>query len=224
MLTFSQIIFRLILAIICGGIIGWERELKAKTAGLRTHVLLCLGSSLAMLTSIFLLVNRHYYGADVTRIASGVLQGIGLLCVAAILRYKESVVGLSTSASLWVVAAVGLAVGAGFYSAAILTTIFCLLILSILTTIENRFIRKFWPEKFRIKFFNEPDLLKELLSSIRDSQEVIKIVRFREMRLDKRSILELILESNKEVEKKMIDNLTKIKGIIEVEVLKEEKF
>ncbi len=224
MLTFSQIIFRLILAIICGGIIGWERELKAKTAGLRTHILLCLGSSLAMLISIFLLVNRHYYGADVTRIVSGVLQGIGLLCVAAVLRYKESVVGLSTSASLWVVAAVGLAVGAGFYSAAILTTIFCLLILSILTTIENRFIRKVWLEKFRIKFFNEPDLLKELLSSIRDSQEVIKIVGFREMKLDKRSILELILESDKGVEKKMIDNLTKIKGIIEVEVLKEEKF
>lgn len=141
MLSFGLILFRLFLAIICGGVIGWERELKAKTAGLRTHVLLCLGSALAMLLAIFFATNKQF-GVDVTRIAAGVLQGVGLLCVAAVLRYKESVAGLSTSASLWTVAAVGLAIGAGFYSAAIITTVFCLLILTIFANIEQRYIHK----------------------------------------------------------------------------------
>lgn len=138
----SLIFFRLLLSIVCGGIIGWERELKAKTAGLRTHVLLCLGATLAMLLAIFFATSKQFGIVDVTRIASGVLQGIGLLCVAAVLRYKDSVIGLSTSASLWVVAVVGLAIGAGFYGAAILTTIFCLLILTIFSYIEQRYIRK----------------------------------------------------------------------------------
>jgi putative Mg2+ transporter-C (MgtC) family protein len=223
MLTFGQILFRLILAIICGGIIGWERELKAKTAGLRTHVLLCLGSALAMLLAIFFAANRGF-GVDVTRIASGVLQGIGLLCVAAVLRYKESVIGLSTSASLWVVAAVGLAIGAGFYNAAIITTIFCLLILTVLAYFEAHYIRKSWPQRLKIKFFNEPDVLKNLLTVIQQEKGLVKIFGFKELSKDGARVIELIVETDGEINQNVLNDLVKTKGVVEVENIHETRF
>ena len=221
MLTPSQIIFRLILAILCGGIIGWERELRAKTAGLRTHILLCLASSLAMLLAINF-ASQNYSGVDVTRIAAGVLQGIGLLCVAAVLRYKESVVGLSTSASLWMVAVVGLAVGAGFYFPALITTIFCLLILFFLSQVEDRYIRKNWPKKLIIKISREPHLLEEIFSLIQTVSDGIKIIELKKNQDDQS--IELVIEICNLIRKKTLEEILKLKGIIKVEEIKEPRF
>ena len=130
--------FRLVLALILGSVIGLERERKGGMAGLRTHILVCLGSSLIMLTSIHI-YNTFHEGAavDPARIAAGVVTGIGFLGAGTIIRSAEGVRGLTTAASVWVSAAIGLAVGCGYISAAVVTTVISYLVLSLLKKLEK---------------------------------------------------------------------------------------
>ncbi|MFA6254525.1 MAG: MgtC/SapB family protein [Patescibacteria group bacterium] len=133
-LTLGQIIFRLVLAAVLSAAIGLEREYRHKPAGLRTNILVAVGSTLVMLTSIYAAGITDQ--GDITRIASGVLTGIGFLGAGVIMRGRskdredeEIVQGITTAATIWIVAAIGLAVGLGFYSAAIFSTLIALLIL-----------------------------------------------------------------------------------------------
>ena len=118
-----ELIARLTLACVLGGIIGYERQSRRKSAGLRTNILVCLGSCLIMLLSE--LVYSGVEGrtnADPARLAAQVVSGIGFLGAGAIMKEGLTVTGLTTAACLWVVAGVGLAVGAGFYTGALFTT------------------------------------------------------------------------------------------------------
>ena len=115
------IFVRLIVAAILGGIIGLEREKLNRPAGVRTHMIVCLGSCLIMLLGEYM--HRIDNTIDITRLGAQVVSGIGFLGAGAILKDGFSVRGLTTAATLWVVACVGLSVGGGFYSAGILTTI-----------------------------------------------------------------------------------------------------
>lgn len=115
------IFVRLIIAAILGGIIGLEREKLNRPAGVRTHMIVCLGSCLIMLLGEYM--HRIDNTIDITRLGAQVVSGIGFLGAGAILKDGFSVRGLTTAATLWVVACVGLAVGGGFFSAGILTTI-----------------------------------------------------------------------------------------------------
>ncbi len=137
MLTDTQIILRLILSVFLSGLIGLERQAHRREAGLRTHILVSLGSCLIMLTSLY--VFDIYKGAanlDPSRIAAGVITGIGFLGAGTIIREREGVRGLTTAASLWVVAGIGLAVGCGFNRAAVYATILALIVLFFLRYIE----------------------------------------------------------------------------------------
>ncbi|MCF6464699.1 MgtC/SapB family protein [Clostridium sp. Cult2] len=131
MLDNKQVIIRLVLTILLSSFIGIDRESTKKPAGLRTHILVSLGSTLIMLLSIYLNKNFQqdsFYYSD--RIAAQVISGIGFLGAGTILRRDTGVItGLTTAASLWVVAAIGLTVGAGFYLAAILTTVLVIITL-----------------------------------------------------------------------------------------------
>ena len=115
------IFIRLIVAAILGGIIGLEREKLNRPAGVRTHMIVCLGSCLIMLLGEYM--HQIDNTIDITRLGAQVVSGIGFLGAGAILKDGFSVRGLTTAATLWVVACVGLAIGGGFYSAGILTTI-----------------------------------------------------------------------------------------------------
>ena len=115
------IFIRLIVAAILGGIIGLEREKLNRPAGVRTHMIVCLGSCLIMLLGEYM--HQIDNTIDITRLGAQVVSGIGFLGAGAILKDGFSVRGLTTAATLWVVACVGLAVGGGFYLAGILTTI-----------------------------------------------------------------------------------------------------
>ena len=115
------IFIRLIIAAVLGGIIGLEREKLTRPAGVRTHMIVCLGSCLIMLLGEYM--HEIDNTIDITRLGAQVVSGIGFLGAGAILKDGFSVRGLTTAATLWVVACVGLAVGGGFYSAGILTTI-----------------------------------------------------------------------------------------------------
>ena len=140
--------FRILLAMLLGGIIGAERERKNRSAGFRTHILVTVGSCMFMIVSISMpmmistMPNGIVNNADPGRIAAQVVSGIGFLGAGAIMQDKGKVRGLTTAASLWVVAAIGLAIGAGMYFSAISTTFFLFLILSVFAKFEEKTMRK----------------------------------------------------------------------------------
>lgn len=130
-----SIITRLTLAIIFGGVIGYERGRKRRPAGLRTHILVCIGSALVMITSQYMMEIRHY-STDPSRLGAQVISGIGFLGAGTILiTVKQQVKGLTTAAGLWASACMGLALGIGFYEGAIIASIF----IYICNTILHRF-------------------------------------------------------------------------------------
>ena len=135
-------IIRLVLAFILGSVIGLEREAKGRSAGLRTHILVCVGSSLIMLVSIYVYhVYKGQTSIDPARIAAGVVTGIGFLGAGAIIRSAEGSRGLTTAASVWVSAAIGLAVGCGYFIAAIFSTAVVFFALSLLKKAESKLDR-----------------------------------------------------------------------------------
>lgn len=130
---------RLAMALILGGIIGFEREKKQRSAGLRTHILVCLGSALIMLVSIYIYnIYRGEAIVDPARIAAGVVTGIGFLGAGTIIRDTEGIRGLTSAASIWVSAAIGLAVGCGYFSAAFSATLMAFITLSLLKKLETK--------------------------------------------------------------------------------------
>lgn len=145
MLNIWIVTLRLLLAGILSGAIGFEREFHGRAAGFRTHILLCVGSTLVMLTSMHIF--DVYYGkvpVDPARIAAGVITGIGFLGAGTIMHSRSSIRGLTTAASLWVVAGIGLAVGSGLYFASILTTFLTIIALMFFGKLERSMIRKDW--------------------------------------------------------------------------------
>ena len=138
MLSDSQIIYRLSLTVLLSGVIGLERQVQKRHAGLRTHILLALGSCLIMLTSLYVFdIYKDITKLDPARIAAGVITGIGFLGAGTIIRDNEGIRGLTTAASLWVVSGIGLAVGCGFCNAAVYSTVLTLIVLFILRYVEG---------------------------------------------------------------------------------------
>ena len=143
MLTDTQILIRLSLTLVLSGLIGLERQIHRRSAGLRTHILVALGSCLIMLTSLYVFdIYKNEVNIDPTRIAAGVITGIGFLGAGAIIREREGIKGLTTAASLWVVAGIGLAMGCGFYSAGVYTTVLALVALIFLRYLEDMILGK----------------------------------------------------------------------------------
>jgi len=129
---------RLILAFLLGSILGLEREKKGGSAGLRTHILVCMGSALIMLTSIYIFESYNNSATvDPARIAAGVVTGIGFLGAGTIIRSSEGIRGLTTAASVWISSAIGLAIGCGYVSAALVATLISYLSLSFLKKLEK---------------------------------------------------------------------------------------
>ena len=123
MVEYTEIILRLVFSVIAGGLIGLEREVVHKPAGIRTHMLVALGSALFVLVTIETLPN------EVARIIAGIATGVGFLGAGTIFKAKNDVHGLTTAASIWAVAAVGLAIGLGYYLMTIISVILILIIL-----------------------------------------------------------------------------------------------
>ena len=154
-LNWDESLLRLALAAVLGGLIGVERELREREAGLRTHLLVALGSALFTIVGAygfhaFLDTGANVVRADPTRIAAQIVTGIGFLGAGAIIRQGLSVRGLTTAATLWVVAAVGLAAGAGYYSVAVITTALVLIALYPLRIIAYKILIRFRPEDGRL--------------------------------------------------------------------------
>jgi putative Mg2+ transporter-C (MgtC) family protein len=148
---FTRVVLRLLLAALLGGLIGLERELAAKPAGLRTHMLVALGSALFVLIPVQAGIGIE----DLSRVIQGLLAGVGFLCAGAILKSdrEEEVQGLTTAASLWMTAAIGMGAGMGREAMALLSTLLALGILAlegpIRRTIGRRQRRVVTPEDSR---------------------------------------------------------------------------
>jgi len=167
-MTIGEIALKLFMAALLGGVVGIERENKKRAAGLRTHVLVSLGSALVMITSQYLFT--QYYGMttlDPARLGAQVISGIGFLGAGTIIKQGVSVKGLTTAASLWTVACIGLATGAGFYIAAVLTAAIVTITLVVLSKFEKVLAGKdnIYPE-LTVKLDNKPGKLGEVASCI----------------------------------------------------------
>ena len=134
-LTGEAILLRLVLALLCGGVVGWERGRHGRAAGLRTHILVCLGACLAALSGVYTSEVLGFAG-DPNRVAAQVLSGVGFLGAGTILIGRQ-VTGLTTAAGLWTTASVGIALGIGFYWPALFTMALVFLAITVLARIEQ---------------------------------------------------------------------------------------
>jgi len=141
-ITITEIILRLVFAMILGGLIGLEREMHGRAAGFRTHILMAVGSALIMELSVyaFPLDPAHGLVRDPARLAAQVVSGVGFIGAGTVLREGASIRGLTTAASLWVVSGIGLAIGAGFYVAGLAAAMIAITALLLLRPLEHRFL------------------------------------------------------------------------------------
>ena len=175
MLTNLQILVRLVTAAVLSGLIGFEREFHGRAAGFRTHILLCVGSTLIMLTSIHMVdaFSGKVIG-DPGRIAAGVVTGIGFLGAGTIMRFRASVRGLTTATSLWVVSGIGLAVGSGMYFASFVTTALTLVALLMFSRLEHALIRKDWYRVLQVESTIDSNNLRRVREALAHYEAEIK--------------------------------------------------
>lgn len=173
--TTMAITLRLILAVICGGIIGMERTYKRRSAGFRTHILICLGAAITTLTSQYLYLVMHYY-TDMARLGAQVIAGIGFIGAGTItVTRRQQVKGLSTAAGLWASAIIGLAIGGGFYEGALLATVMILLIELIFSQVEDKILDRSFEINLYMEYTDKP-CLEEILKYYRkESLEILNM-------------------------------------------------
>lgn len=126
-----EMVVRLILAVGLGALIGYEREITHKPAGLRTHIFVCMGACLFTISSFYLIENGTFGSFDSTRIAAGIVTGISFIGAGSIIASRGDIKGITTAASLWVIAAIGLMIGFGIYLLPIIATIITFIVLKL---------------------------------------------------------------------------------------------
>lgn len=171
-----QLVFRLLAAFLAGGLVGWQRELAEKPAGLRTHILVCVGSALITVISIFAFGKM---GSDPARITAQIVSGIGFLGAGTIFRYGFSITGLTTAASLWAVSGIGIALGSGMFFVGFLSTGFIFLTLWLLEYVEKRYLKK-GNVTLRLSILNRPGVLGQIGVKLGELGVNIERVRLQE--------------------------------------------
>ncbi|MDQ8738922.1 MgtC/SapB family protein [Paenibacillus sp. LHD-38] len=182
-----HILLRLMLALLLGGLVGFEREQSNHAAGLRTNILVCLGSCLLMLLSMYgfsAFVDEPNVRVDPARLAAAVITGIGFLGAGTILFTGKSITGLTTAASLWVVSAIGLAVGAGFYFASATATIMVLVTLWAFNKLEKRYISAKKEHLIKIKSNDLSQAMMDINSLLTDRKIVMRKMLLEECEAD----------------------------------------
>jgi putative Mg2+ transporter-C (MgtC) family protein len=215
MVTDLDMVMRLLAAALLGGIVGFERESHGRVAGFRTHILVCVGSALIMLTSLRMCtIYRGVAIADPGRIAAQVVTGVGFLGAGTILRFRASVRGLTTAASLWVVAGIGLAIGVGMFKAAALSTVLVILALYFFSKLEQTLVRKDWYKRIVIETSAGPDALKNIRDVL--SKYHVEIKDFEIDKEEGKSTVRLSMDvkllTNKENDKIIFD-IMKLNGV-----------
>jgi len=228
--TEAQIIFRILLAVCFGALIGLEREHAHRPAGLRTHILVCVGSCLVMTTSAYIYETYRHTAPniDVARLGAQVISGIGFLGAGTIIRNGSSVKGLTTAASIWVVACIGLATGIGFYFGATIATIIIFLCLAYI----KRFTGFYDNKKISLTVTSETDKLNSLVETIEKSflDNSIKVNSFSIVsQKDSRSEAHFNISMNDSINPtSILSNIHSLPGVISIninskKIIKEEE-
>ncbi len=166
-LNFDSILLRIILALMVGGILGLERGRKNRAAGFRTYILVCLGATLVMMTNQF--VYQQFNASDPTRLGAQVISGIGFLGAGTILLTgRNQVKGITTAAGLWTAACCGLAIGIGFYEGALLGAVVILLVMTVLTKVDDFFNQRSKQIDLYVEFENHT-ALREFIGYLRNN-------------------------------------------------------
>jgi len=221
-LSNGELLLRLILAGILGGAVGFERERHNRPAGLRTHILVCLGSALVMIVSVVGFSGALGPRGDQARIAAQVVSGIGFLGAGTIMRQGSSVRGLTTAASLWVVAAVGLATGIGLYLAAISTTALILISLFSLSKVEERMAKDRSRKSLWLRAVDQPGLLGRVGTVLGEHNVGITSVKLSESNfMEAYNMQTVVIEMLVNVpvsfsSRRLMEHLLRIPGMLEV--------
>ncbi len=172
--SLAQILFQVLLAAVCGGIIGIERMLHGRAAGMRTHILVCIGSTMTIMTGFY--VNEVFTAAaDPLRIGAQVISGIGFLGVGTILiKGKSEVMGLTTAAGLWTTAAIGLAIGSRFYIGALIATFIAFITIVVLSRAEKIMTRRIREVKVYLELA-EVGNVNSFLEEFAENRDVIEL-------------------------------------------------
>jgi putative Mg2+ transporter-C (MgtC) family protein len=195
-LSWEEALLRLALAALFGGVIGIEREFREREAGLRTHMLVSVGSALFTITSAygfrdFLVQGGAVVRADPSRVAAQIVTGIGFLGAGAIIRQGLAVRGLTTAATLWVCAAIGLAAGTGYYSAALMTTLVSLFLLWPMRIVARRLFDRPHTHRLEVRLGGEggPSAVLDALERIG-----VRVMSFDVSEGEGGSMLDLLLD------------------------------
>jgi len=172
--------FQVVLATLLGGAIGMERELAGKPAGLRTNILICVGATFFTVLSVKLSEGR----GDPARVAAQILPGIGFIGAGTILHARGSITGLTSAATIWVVAGIGMAIGSGFYTDAIGTTVLVMLILAGLGYVETFVARRATHSRLTVHAKADFGTLEELETLLRRSGLTVSRVESRRENVD----------------------------------------
>lgn len=216
-----EMIFKLTLACILGGIIGLERESLSRPAGFRTYTLVCVGSALAMLVSLDMYFQFYRtVNADPGRIAAQVVSGIGFLGAGTIMKEGPTVSGLTTAAGLWGVACIGLAVGAGMYLPAIVTTVLILFVLIYFAKFEEYFTGMRVYKGIVLLVKDQPGQIGSIGSILGEQGVLIKNINMNRQDNDNLLEIELLLELPSEVSiEKVVEELAELKGLQNIDRL-----
>jgi len=219
-----EIVLRLLIAVVLGGVIGFERERHNRPAGFRTHILVCAGSALLMMVSAYGFTGHigPEFHPDPGRIAAGVVTGIGFIGAGTILQQRGSIRGLTTAATIWVVSGVGLAVGIGFYLGSIVTTAFALISLLTLRRVERTLFYRRRLKRLMVRAVDQPGLLGKIGCIL---GEALVNIRKSELSTPEQSDesgeelvnIEFLVEVPHDLDyKKLFNDLNKIEAVTEI--------
>jgi len=211
--------FRVTCAILCGGLIGLERELKGKPAGIKTNILICLGSVLYATTSLLFSQSYSVDGGtiqgDPSRISAQIVSGIGFLGAGAILRSGANVVGLTTAATIWVVAAIGVCIGSGYPLVGFIFTLTVLFTLLAIDKLESKFLGRGQSFIVEIMYDDDDGVTRGQISQLMSSNE-ISMDDFEISKSASSYLLRLQYMSPFALHKRFILGLWGLKGVREV--------
>ena len=216
MIDVGEMLLRLTVSMVLGGAIGFERERDSQPAGLRTHMILVMGSCLAMILSINIGAEN---GTDPARMAAQVISGIGFLGAGAILRSGFNVKGLTTAPTVWTTAIIGLAVGYGYYWVGAFTTVLVLVVLTLVSIFEKKFIRRNVIRIIKVDAVDNPHIFRTVRKEISRNAEQIVSYKTQKSLKSGHVRVEFIarLERNEKIED-LMETLSKIDGVRNIRI------
>ena len=207
----TEDLWKLLLALSLGGLLGWERQLHDKPAGFRTNVLICIGSALFTILSVKI---GNLHGSDPSRIAAQIVTGIGFLGAGAIIRHGEAVLGLTTAATIWLVASVGVGVGAGYYAISAIGAVLALCVLLVFRGLENLADQFHHVRAYSVALLPDDEAQKQFSNTL--SSYKLKILSSKKMKSGGRYFYEMTLSGRRSEHETFLDQLFKSPTVKEV--------